>query len=147
MNDESWAIEDGPEFGELLRRIRWRKGFTENGLARKIQEAYPKAMPLKLWVTWVKEAEQGLIKSVDFDRVLAAATALEVPVSTLLPVPEASLENVGPTVREQLLSLGMTDEEVHAFDNVLDLDGPGLFIACSPNTELDEGYLLDREEP
>ncbi len=98
-----------------------------------------------------KQAEERLIENVDGDHVIAAAMALEVPVSALLPVKKpASPEEVGPTTREQLLALGMSEEEVRAFGNGLDLDldGHGAVIACfGDGSEGDDGDLWDREEP
>ncbi len=148
---ESLLIEDGPGFGELLRKLRWQRGLTEKSLAQGLQEAFPKALPLKSWTIWVKQAEEGFIENVDGDHVIAAAVALKVPVSALLPVKKpASPEEVGPTVREQLLALGMSEEEVRAFGNGLDigLDDHGPVIACfGDSSEDDEGDLWDRDEP
>jgi len=141
--EESLLIEDGPGFGELLRKLRWQRGLTEKNLAQGLQEAFPKALPLKSWIMWVKQAEEGLIESVDGDRVLAAVAALEVPVSALMPATRpASPEEVGPTTREQLLAFGMSEEEARAFCSKLDidLDGHGPIIACSPNAELESVY-------
>ena len=129
--EESLLIEDGPGFGELLRKLRWQRGLTEKNLAQGLQEAFPKALPLKSWIMWVKQAEEGLIESVDGDHALAAAAALEVPVSALIPATRsASPEEVEPTTREQLLAFGMSE----------DLDGHGPIIACSPNAELESIY-------
>ena len=97
--NESLIIEDGPGFGELLRRIRWENGLTEKGLAKRLQEAH--SLPLKLWVAWVGAVEDGLIESIDVDHVLTAALALEVLVSRLVPIPKpSSSKEVGPTTRE-----------------------------------------------
>ena len=147
MND-GLIIADGPGFGELLRRVRWEKGLTEKGLAQRLQESYPKALPLKRWVAWVKQAEDGLIESVDVEHVLAVAMALEVPMSALLPATKpSSLEEVGPTVRQQLLALGMSEAEVRAFNNALNLEGQGPVIACFRDDTEDEEGLWDGEEP
>ncbi len=148
---ESLLIEDGAGFGELLRKLRWQSGLTEKSLAQRLQETFPKALPLKSWTMWVKQAEEGLIENVDGDHVIAVAAALEVPVSALLPVKRpASPDEVGPTAKEQLLALGMSEDEVRAFANglALDLDGHGAVIACfGDGSEDDEEDLWDGEEP
>lgn len=146
MNES--LIMDGPGFGELLRHVRWEKGLTEKGLAQRLQESYPKALPLKRWVEWVKQAEDGLIENVDVDHVLTVAMALEVPMSALLPATKpSSLEEVGPTVRQQLLALGMSEDEVCAFNNVLNLDDHDPVIVCFRDSAEDEEDLWDRDEP
>ena len=105
MNDK-FIIADGRGFGELLRGVRRERTLTPKGLATTLQEAYPRAIPLRAWVQWVGDVETRMIASVGVDHVLAAAMALAVPRSSLLPVSKpSSLVEVGPTIREQLMSL------------------------------------------
>lgn len=44
MNDKL-IIADDRGIGELLRGVRWERRLTEKSLAKKLQDAYPKALP------------------------------------------------------------------------------------------------------
>lgn len=93
MHHDEPRIQDGPGFGRLLQSARLDHGLSETELARAMNQAYPDSATTHSWIVW---AEAGRVPSIGFGHVVAAAMALNVPVSSLVPAPSNCREKMGP---------------------------------------------------
>ncbi len=142
MRDERW-IDDGGQFGQILRTLRVARGLSQAELAQAMANVHPDLTNELDWVNWV---EAGLIPTIDDEHVTAAAGAFELPVSRLLPI-SPPVDEHQKTVREQMQKWGLSETDIAAIAKVMDVASSGTGIACSPSRTLAEqhdfGFLDD----
>lgn len=105
---------DPEAFGRLLRQVRLERGLSQEALAFAMIPLWKRRHAGTISSTWVAQAERGLVKSVDRDRIACAAEALGVSVIRLLPQtdePPATETDVALTLRRY----GLSDADVERF--------------------------------